>query len=289
MTSPTRIPVTGRDGTTIATYRWAPDGPPRAIVQLTHGLGEHVLRYQHLADTLTADGFLVQGQDHRGHGATMTGEPGQIGAAGWAAIVDDIDVLVQQTHDEHPELPLVLLGHSMGSFAAQQYLLDHSADITALALTGTAAIDLVEPLIDLDAPTDLSVYNVPFAPARTEFDWLSRDEAQVDAYVADPLCGFSLDAEANKAMFHGSLAVADPERLTGIRPSLPVYIAVGGQDPVNGQLVLSDALVQRLEGAGLTDVTSVVWPHARHEIFNETNRVEVEADFLAWLNRVVPR
>jgi alpha-beta hydrolase superfamily lysophospholipase len=289
MTSPTRIPVTGRDGATITTYQWAPDGPPRAIVQLTHGMGEHLLRYQHLADTLTDAGFLVQGQDHRGHGATMAGEPGHIGAAGWAALVDDIDVLVQQAHDEHPDLPLVLFGHSMGSFAAQQYVLDHSADITALALTGTAAIDLLEPALDLDAPIDLSGFNAPFAPARTDYDWLSRDEAQVDAYVADELCGFGLDAEAGKAMFHAARALADPARLAGIRRDLPVYIAVGDQDPVNGQLALSNALVQRLEAAGLTDVTSVVWPQARHEILNETNRAEVEADLLAWLDRVIPR
>ncbi len=289
MTSPTRVPVTGRDGTTIATYRWEPDGAPRAIVQLTHGMGEHLLRYQHLADTLTDAGFLVQGQDHRGHGATMAAEPGQIGAAGWASLVDDIDVLVQQAHDEHPDLPLVLFGHSMGSFAAQQYLLDHSADITALALTGTAAIDLLEPALDLDAPIDLSGFNAPFAPARTDYDWLSRDDAQVDAYVADPLCGFGLDAEAGKAMFHSARALADPDRLAGIRSDIPVYIAVGDQDPVNGQLALSGALVQRLEAAGLTDVTSVVWPQGRHEILNETNRAEVEADLLAWLDRVVPR
>ena len=289
MTSPTRSRITGRDGTTIATYRWAPDGPPRAIVQLTHGMGEHLLRYQHLADTLTASGFLVQGQDHRGHGATMAGEPGHIGAAGWASLVDDIDVLVQAAHDEHPDLPLVLFGHSMGSFAAQQYVLDHSGDITALALSGTAAIDLLEPALDLDAPIDLSGFNAPFAPARTDYDWLSRDEAQVDAYIADELCGFGLDAEAGKAMFHAARAVADPARLAGIRRDLPVYIAVGEQDPVNGQLALSNALVQRLEAAGLTDVTSVVWPQARHEILNETNRAEVEADLVAWLDRVIPR
>ncbi len=289
MTSPTRIPVTGRDGATITTYRWAPDGPPRAIVQLTHGMGEHLLRYQHLAETLTGAGFLVQGQDHRGHGATMAGEPGHIGAAGWASLVNDIDVLVQQAHDEHPDLPLVLFGHSMGSFAAQQYLLDHSGDITALALSGTAAIDLLEPALDLDGPMDLSGFNAPFAPARTDFDWLSRDEAQVDAYIADELCGFGLDAEASKAMFHGARALTDPDRLARIRRDIPVYIAVGDMDPVNGQLALSTALVQRLEAAGLTDVTSVVWPQARHEILNETNRAEVEADLLAWLDRVVPR
>jgi alpha-beta hydrolase superfamily lysophospholipase len=288
--SPARSTVPGRDGTEIATYRWEPAGPPRAVVQLTHGMGEHLLRYQHLAETLTAAGFLVQGQDHRGHGATA-GSPeayGVLGTAGWTGLVDDIDVLVERAHDEHPDLPVVLLGHSMGSFAAQQYLLDHSDRIAGLVLSGTAAIDLLEPAMDLDAPMDLAAFNAPFAPARTDFDWLSRDAAQVDAYVADPACGFGLDVEGAKAMFAGARPGADPARLAAIREDLPVHVTVGAADPVNGQLALVDALVERLRGAGLTDVTLTVWPEARHEVFNETNRDEVEADLLAWLDRAVP-
>jgi alpha-beta hydrolase superfamily lysophospholipase len=288
--SPTTFTVTGRDGTEVAAYRWEPTGTPRGVVQLTHGMGEHLLRYQHLADTLTAAGFLVHGQDHRGHGATAGGPDAQgvLGAAGWTGLVDDIDVLVQRARDEHPDLPLVLFGHSMGSFAAQQYVLDHSDRLAGLVLSGTAAIDLLEPALDLSAPMDLSAFNAAFEPARTDYDWLSRDEAQVDAYVADPRCGFGIDADASRAMFAGARAVADPQRLAAIRKDLPVYITVGAADPVNGQLALSDALVERLRGAGLTDVTLAVWPDARHEIFNETNRDEVEADLLGWLDRIVP-
>jgi len=288
--SPTRFTFTGRDGTTVTAYRWEPAGRPRGVVQLTHGMGEHLLRYGHLAATLTGAGFLVQGQDHRGHGATA-GSPdalGQLGAAGWNGLVDDIDVLVERAHKHDPELPLVLFGHSMGSFAAQQYVLDHSDRITALVLSGTAAIDLMEPALKLDEPIDLSGFNAPFTPARTDFDWLSRDEAQVDAYVADPLCGFGLDSEGGKAMFARARAVADPARLAVIRPSLPVHVMVGEHDPVNGQLALVNALVDRLTAAGLTDVSLTVFPGARHEIFNETNRPEVEGDLMAWLDRVVP-
>ena len=288
--SPIHFTFTGRDGTPITAYRWEPATEPRAVVQLTHGMGEHLLRYDHLAATLADAGFLVQGQDHRGHGATA-GSPealGQLGVAGWNGLVDDIDVLVERAHRYHPDLPVILFGHSMGSFAAQQYVLDHSNSISALALSGTAVIDLLEPALDLDAPIDLTGFNAPFAPARTDYDWLSRDPAQVDAYVDDPLCGFGLDAEGGKAMFTRARALADPARLAGIRKSLPVYITVGELDPVNGQLALVHALVQRLEDAGLTDVTLVTWPDARHEIFNETNRAEVEAGLLAWLDRVVP-
>jgi alpha-beta hydrolase superfamily lysophospholipase len=287
--SPVRFTFTGRDGTVISAYRWEPSGAPRGVVQLTHGMGEHLLRYDHLATTLVAAGFLVHGQDHRGHGATAGSEEalGVLGADGWNSLVDDIDVLVERTHDRMADVPVVLFGHSMGSFAAQQYVLDHSDRIAALALSGTAAIDLLEPALDLDAPIDLSGFNAPFVH-RTGYEWLSRDDAQVDAYVADPYCGFGLDVEGGKAMFTRARDVADPDRLAGIRKDLPIHIMVGDQDPVNGQLALVNAFVERLEAAGLTDVTLRVWGDARHEIFNETNRDEVEADLLAWLDRVVP-
>jgi alpha-beta hydrolase superfamily lysophospholipase len=287
--SPARFTFTGRDGAAVTAYRWDPVAIPRGVVQLTHGMGEHLLRYGHLATTLTGAGFLVQGQDHRGHGATATSDDalGQLGAAGWHSLVDDIDVLIERTRDRLPDLPIVLFGHSMGSFAAQQYMLSHSTRIAGLALSGTAAIDLMEPGLDLDRPIDLSAFNALF-PHRTGYEWLSRDDAQVDAYVADPRCGFGLDAEGGKAMFARAREVADPERLAGIRKDLPVHVMVGDHDPVNGQLALVNALVARLRSAGLTDVTLTVWPDARHEIFNETNRNEVEADLLAWLDRVVP-
>jgi alpha-beta hydrolase superfamily lysophospholipase len=287
--SPVRFTFTGRDGTAITAYRWEPAGSPRGVVQLTHGMGEHLLRYDHLATTLAAAGFLVQGQDHRGHGATARSADalGQLGPDGWHGLVDDIDVLVERSHKRMEDVPVVLLGHSMGSFAAQQYMLDHSGRIAGLALSGTAAIDLMEPGLDLDRPIDLSAFNAPF-PNRTGYEWLSRDDAQVDAYVADPRCGFGLDVEGGKAMFARARDVADPNRLAGIRKDLPVHIMVGDRDPVNGQLALVNVLVERLRAAGLTDVTLTVWPDARHEIFNETNRDEVEADLLAWLDRVVP-
>jgi alpha-beta hydrolase superfamily lysophospholipase len=281
----------GRDGAPVAGYRWEPDGPPRGVVQLTHGVGEHLRRYDHLARTLTGAGYLVHGHDSRGHGATIApgAEPGAIGAAGWRQTVSDLGVLVDRARDEHPGLPLVLLGHSMGSFAVQQYLLDHSGRVDAVALSGTAALDLVEPALDLDAGLDLSAFNAPFAPGRTGYEWLSRDEAQVDAYVADPLCGFGYDVEGLGAVFAGAREAADPARVAGIRPDLPVYVLVGDADPVNGQLALVHALVQRYRDAGLTDVELRAYPGARHELFNETDRDEVEADLLAWLDRVLDR
>lgn len=284
-----RFPVLGRDGVQVHAYRWDADGPVRGVVQLTHGMGEHALRYGHLAATLAAAGFTVYAQDHRGHGATAGEQTlGAIGAEGWASLVDDIDLLATRARQENPGVPLVLLGHSMGSFAVQQYLLDRSDRVDAVVLTGTALLDLLEPAMDLDAPMDLSAFNAPFAPARTDYDWLSRDPVQVDAYVADPHCGFGLDGPAVRAMFEAARPLADTERMSAIRPDLPLYVAVGADDPVNGQLALAHALVDRYRAAGLTDITFRPYEGARHEVFNETNRDEVEADLLAWLDRVVP-
>ena len=284
-----RFTVLGRDGVQVHAYRWDAGGPVRGVVQLTHGMGEHALRYGHLAATLTAAGFTVYAQDHRGHGATAGEQTlGAIGAEGWTSLVDDIDLLATRARQENPGVPLVLLGHSMGSFAVQQYLLDHGDRVDAVVLTGTALLDLLEPAMDLDAPMDLSAFNAPFAPARTDYDWLSRDPAQVDAYVADPHCGFGLDGPAVRAMFEAARPLADTERVGAIRPDLPLYVAVGADDPVNGQLALAHALVDRYRAAGLTDITFRPYEGARHEVFNETDRDEVEADLLAWLDRVVP-
>ena len=277
------------DGTKIVAYRWEPEnGEPRAAVQLTHGMGEHAQRYDHVARALNDAGYVVYAQDHRGHGAS--GDPdayGDLGPGSWAALVDDIGLLSAKIRADHPDLPLILLGHSMGSFAVQQYLLDHSADVDAVVLTGTAAIDLLEPALDLDQPLDLAMFNAAFQPARTDYDWLSRDEAMVDAYISDPGCGFGIDTESAKDMFLGARRLADPAQLAAMRSGLPVYIAVGEADPVNDGLALLTPLTDRYQAAGLTDMTVRIYPGARHEILNETNRAEVIAALNSWLDRVV--
>jgi alpha-beta hydrolase superfamily lysophospholipase len=276
------------DGTKITAYKWDPEDPPRAVIQITHGMGEHARRYDYLAEALNDTGFVVYAQDHRGHGAS--GDPdayGNLGPDGWKALVDDIGLLTAHIREDQPALPLILVAHSMGSFAVQQYLLDHSADVDAVVLTGTAAIDLLEPALDLDQPLDLTIFNAAFQPARTDYDWLSRDEAIVDAYIADPACGFGIDTDSAKGMFAGARRLADPAQVAAMRPALPVYIAAGEADPVNGGLTLLTPLTDRYEAAGLTDITVRIYPEARHEILNETNRDEVIAELNRWLDRVV--
>src|SRR5580658_8013533 len=278
------------DGTQVVAYKWEPedDRGPLAAVQLTHGMGEHAQRYDHVARALNEDRFVVYAQDHRGHGASADPDAyGDLGPGGWAALVDDIGLLSAKIREDHPGLPLILLGHSMGSFAVQQYLLDHSDDVDGVALTGTAAIDVLEPMLDLDQPLDLAMFNAPFQPARTDYDWLSRDEAIVDAYTTDPFCGFGIDVEAAKQMFVGARRIADPDAVSAMAADLPVYTAVGEADPVNGGLALLTPLTDRYAAAGLTDVTVRTYPGARHEILNETNRDEVIGELMAWIDRVV--
>ena len=276
------------DGAQITAYRWDPAGAPRAVIQLTHGMGEHAQRYDYVAGALNDAGFAVYAQDHRGHGASANPEAlGDMGPGSWPALVEDIGLLSARIRAEHPGLPLILLGHSMGSFAVQQYLLDHSADVDGVALTGTAAIDVLEPALDLDQPLDLAMFNAAFQPARTDFDWLSRDETIVDAYIADPYCGFGIDPRSTKLMFLGARRVADPAQVAAMRSGLPLYVAVGEADPVNGGLALLTPLTDRYAAAGLTDVTVRTYPGARHEVLNETNRDEIIGELISWIDRVL--
>jgi alpha-beta hydrolase superfamily lysophospholipase len=289
MMEPDTFSYLSADGRQLVGYRWAPRAAtPTGVVVLVHGMGEHIRRYDHVADALNSQGFVVFGHDHRGHGASMDvdDEPGQLGPNGWSALVDDLDLVIAQAKSDHPLLPVAMVAHSMGSFATQQFLLDHGGDVDAVALTGTAALDLLESVLDLSSDLDLSAFNAPFQPARTDFDWLSRDESVVDAYLADPLCGFGIDTASAKEMFVGARRLSDPAEVARMPRDLPIYVAVGSKDPVNGGLTLLWALVDRYRAAGLTDVTVRVYDDGRHEILNEINRTEVIDDLLQWLHRV---
>lgn len=277
------------DGTKIRVYAW-PVEQPRGVVQLTHGMGEHALRYAELAAALNDGGWAVVAQDHRGHGDSVADAAslGVLGEHGWQALVDDIGTVARFSSDVSAGGPMVLFGHSMGSFAVQQFLPEHSAQIDAVILTGTAALDLLEPALDLDSELDLAMFNAPFAPARTDFDWLSRDPERVDEYIADPLTGFGLDIPGTKGLFAGARRLAQPDVLADVRRDLPLLIAVGDSDPVNAGLALVQPLVDRYTAAGLSDLTYKVYPGARHELTNEINRAEFTTDLVAWLDDHFP-
>ncbi len=182
----------------------------------------------------------------------------------------------------HPGLPLVLLGHSMGSFAAQQYVLDHSDRLAGLVLTGTTAVDQIAGALDPTQPADLSVFNAAFEPARTDADWLSRDEAEVDLYVADPYCGFGLDARSTGSLAEAAPRLGDQSAIDGVRDGLPIHLVSGQEDPLALGGAFVEMVADRYRSAG-ADVSVVLYEGARHEVFNETNRDEVTAELLAWL------
>ncbi|MGW6624991.1 alpha/beta hydrolase [Nocardia sp. NPDC055002] len=272
------------DGTTIHVRSWLPtETEPRRVVQIAHGMGEHSDRYSHLAERLAGLGFAVYADDHRGHGLSMGAVPGDLGPDGWNLLVADEVALTEILRERHPGLPVTLIGHSLGSFAVQQYLLDHSGLVDEVVLSGTTAVDGLFGEIAAAGGDLIGFFNAEFQPTRTDADWISRDEAQVDAYNADPWCGFAID-DANMGLLaaNAQTRLSDPST---VRADLPLYVMVGDKDPLNNKLRLSDQLVQRYRDAGLADLTYQVYADARHEVLNETNRDEVEADLLAWLTR----
>jgi alpha-beta hydrolase superfamily lysophospholipase len=300
MTDP--APVTwaaAADGIRLAERRWTPYGAVRGTVQLVHGLSEHAGRYERLARALTAQGLAVAALDQRGHGRTAesTG-PGGFGEGATSdAVLDDVRDLGQRLAADHPGVPGFLLGHSLGSAVALASAERDGTGLAGLVLSGPIGVspDLAEAVPRLqaavaggmgDQPMDaLGAFNAPFEPARTPFDWLTRDAGEVDAYVADPLCGddFPPTYRYGAGMFDLVTRAATPGGAAGLPDGLPVLLLAGQRDPVGGvDAAQVTALADLLRDRGLP-VELRIYPDARHEVFNETNRDEVTADLLAWL------
>lgn len=282
--------VSSTDGLRIVYYRWPAREKTRAVVQIAHGLGEHALRYSHVAAFLNDAGFHVYANDHRGHGRTAESPDwyGDFGEYGWNAVVADAVEFTRTIKRRELGFPVILLGHSMGSFVAQQYILDNSAEIGGCVLSGSAAPDLIVHLVEEVGAGGLEALNTAFEPARTPFNWLSRDESAVDAYVSDPACGFNMSERARESAKSAWERASEPAQLKRIRKDLPIYILAGDADPVNQSLAALKPVAERYREAGLADVTETYYPAGRHEMFNEINREQVMSDLLAWLRRIVP-
>lgn len=293
-------------GQQVAGYRWLPDDDAaRAVVVIAHGMAEHASRYARFASALTGAGYAVYAQDHRGHGRTaeLGGAPGVLAERdGFETVVDDLHGLVEHARQEQPGLPVVLFGHSMGSFLMRRYVQRHHGDTAALVVCGTAsdpgALGRVGRTIALGQsrlrgrghPSGLMTsltfggYNRPFRPNRTDFDWLSRDDAEVDAYVADPWCGRACSAGFYVDLL-GGLATINSEVEAARTPTgLPVLVISGTADPVGGDGKGVRAVAEQLQRVGVSAVTLRLYPQARHELLNETDRDEVTADILSWLD-----
>src|SRR6478735_4300870 len=268
------------DGLELAGYEWDV-ADPRGVVQVAHGLAEHSARYDRFARALTDAGYSVRASDHRGHGASIAGTPGDFGAPGFEALIADMAAYGASLRGDPP---LFLFAHSMGSFAAQSVILTHSEQYAGVVLSGSTALDLMAAgMAEAEGPVGLEAFNAGFEP-RTGYEWLSRDETEVDRYVADPWCGFDLPDATVPALFGGAGMLADPSALAGIRAGLPLLLVSGSEDPLAGGGQLVQVLGQRYRDAGLADVTVKLYDGARHEILNETNRDEVTADVVAWID-----
>ena len=268
------------DDLELASYEWDVTDS-RAVVQIAHGLAEHSARYDRFARALNDAGYSVRATDHRGHGASIAGTPGDFGAAGFEALIADVAAYGASVRGDQP---LFLFAHSMGSFAAQSVMLTHSEQYAGVVLSGSTALDLLAAgMAQATGPVGLEAFNAGFEH-RTGYEWLSRDEAEVDRYVADPLCGFDLPDETVPALFGAAGTLADPTALAGIRPDLPLLLASGSDDPLAGGGQLVEVLGQRYRDAGLGDVTVKLYDGSRHEILNEINRDEVTSDVVAWLD-----
>jgi len=284
----TRHHLAASDGYPIEVFAWDTPAPARAVVQIAHGMGEHARRYRPLAEALVQAGCAVVANEHRGHGeeAARRAAKGDLGPRGFTGLVNDMVAVSDFAASRHPGLPLILLGHSMGSFATQIYLLDHAQRLRAVALSGTMALDLAEA--GSSSAWKLSKHvSEPVVARRTPYDWLSRDEAEVDAYIADPLCGFRLQVGSRQAMYAAYARTASLEALRRIPSGLPVYLFVGGEDALHRKLAYFEPLVERFRAGGLTDVSVRIYDGARHEVLNEINRGEVVSDFLEWVDRVL--
>jgi|SRR5262245_12996842 len=284
----TDFQFTSADGLRVACSRWDGRPPIRGIVQIAHGMGEHVARYAGLIEVLVSAGLTVYGNDHRGHGHTATSEAqrGDFGGGGFDSLVEDMVRMTRIARSENPNRPLILLGHSMGSFAAQQYVLDHSAEVAGLALSGSGALDMLANVVRT-APAGTNVLNARFEPARTPFDWLSRDEAVVDAFMRDPLCFGQLRPGSFASFMSAASRLCDPARLRAVRRELPIYVFSGSDDPVGEQLEGVRVLIDRYRHAGIERISSDFYPGGRHEMLNEINRDDVRARLLGWMSTVL--
>ncbi len=267
------------EGVTIHYYEWR-SGTPKAIVHLVHGLGEYAVRYEEFAQRLVAAGYAVYAGDLRGHGQTGVEQwggdltkLGTLGPGGVRATIAGVRQLSAIARKEHPHLPLVLLGHSLGSIFAQMILNEHADDYDAAVLSGTP----YRTVLHMNSgPLNKRFRHL----GTTGAEWLSRDPAVAPAFIADPL---TFDAQAAKlfGIVDGLRMLGTPKRLA---KNIPLLIQIGSEDSLGGPKSVQLLAAAYRGRGGLTDVTVDIYEGARHEVYNETNRVEVIADLTNWLD-----
>ena len=287
--------------------QWIPEGKPRGVIQIVHGIAEYAARYDNLAKVFTDRGFVVVAEDHMGHGGSISREiPQGCFADGWLAAVSDIYRLMQMTKEEYPDLPYVIYGHSMGSFMTRTLLYTYpEAGLKAAVLSGTGwmpkavlrtgravcaaegrrkGMNSCSPMID---KLMFGSYNKGYENPRTPVDWLSRDAAEVDKYIADPLLGFPASIGLAREMLGGMLMNEDKKNLDKMPKDLPVLFVSGDKDPVGNNGKGVQQAYEAFQAAGMRDVRIKLYPDARHELHNELNREDLHRDVLAFLEDVL--
>lgn len=297
------------DDRSIPVRAWVPDASIRSAVQIAHGMGEHAGRYAELGRALARAGHAVYASDLRGHGTTAAkeGRLGDLGTpGGWASAVGDLLAVAREAERRHPEVPRVWLGHSMGSLLVRDCLAREPRCASAAILSGPPAGSALRAAIGHavakaerlrlgpGAASPLlqrllfGGFNRRFEPARTAYDWLSRDRDEIDAYVADPLCGFVLLPASLAEMMAALWRLGRPSGLARVPRDLPILILGGSEDPVPGGSAGLQRLAARLAGAGFSRVDLRIHPGARHEILHETHRLEVFAEISSWIEAIFP-
>jgi alpha-beta hydrolase superfamily lysophospholipase len=289
------------DNVQVHVRRWLPAGTPKAAVLVAHGMAEHGGRYARFAEALTQHGYAVYAPDHRGHGETAGAEQlGRGGPDAWNGTLRDLARLADDIRREHPGIPLFFFGHSMGSILAQRFTQLHGDLLAGTILSGTfGVLDNADATIALaeqaaaaggdDTPSALAggmfaSFNTRFAPERTGFEWLSRDEAEVQRYVDDPYSGFAFSNGLLRDHLRGWAETFAPENEKKLPASLPFLIFSGEEDPVGRDTLSVRALAERYRELGVHDLTLTFYPGGRHEMLNETNRDDVTRDIITWLD-----
>ena len=290
--------------TDIHAIEWRPDQTAIGVIQLVHGMQEFIDRYDDFAKFLNRHGFVVVGNDHLGHGSSVISEQyfGYFAEKnGNKALIADMRVLQRRTTERYPDLPYIMFGHSMGSFLARQYACMYSRFLDGLILSGTAyysalEVDFGRLLCRVIAPVKGWMYRSPlvtrivsgnlnkkFEPARTRNDWLSRDEQVVDEYRNDFRTHYVFTLNGYYGMFNCLKYLTVQSNLERMNAALPVLLIAGSMDPVGNFSDGPKRVAAQLKSLGVQDVTCKIYPNARHEVLNETNRQEVYEDIWDWI------
>lgn len=298
--------INSDDNHVIPTFLWEPERSTTAVIQVFHGLGEHAARYDRFAHAAMDQGYAVCAHNHRGHGPESEDRGFFAPENGWNLLVSDGRVVTEYLQHNLDKLPIVLLGHSMGSYIAQSYAMRYGDELTALILSGSTwpsrplvfvgrllarfeswrhGAQGTSPMLDKLGFGD---FNKKFEPARTELDWLSRDNSEVDAYIEDPLCGGPYSTGLWLDLLGGLLSIANNSALLQIAPGLPILITGGAEDPVGGEAGMNK-LSARYAATGHDRLDTRIYPAGRHEMLNETNREEFTNDVLTWIAQSLSR